>query len=83
MTTNDRRSHATETTRKGGDHMHLNVLYALDIARERRERANVGPAFERPFAGSRPSVRRSLGYRVIAVGRRIAAEPSLELARSR
>ena len=83
MTTNDRRSHATETTPKGGDHMHMNVLYALDIARERRERAIENAADERRFSQPRPSVRRSLGYRVIAVGQRIAAEPSLELARSR
>jgi hypothetical protein len=31
----------------------------------------------------RPSLRRSVGRRVIAIGQRIAAEPSLELVRSR
>ena len=32
---------------------------------------------------NRPSIRRSIGRRVIAVGERIAADPALELARSR
>ena len=63
--------------------MNLSVLYALDIARERREQAYEQAAEERRYSKPRPSVRRSLGYRVIAVGQRIAAEPSLELARSR
>jgi hypothetical protein len=31
----------------------------------------------------RPSVRRSIGRSIIAIGARVAAEPSFELARSR
>ena len=64
--------------------MYLNILYALDVARERRERANAGRRHRAAASPSRarPSVDPS-GYRVIAVGQRIAAEPSLELARSR
>jgi hypothetical protein len=67
--------------------MNLSVLYALDLARERREQAFRDAALQRRLAkvdpSVRTSVRRSLGRRVIAVGQRIAAEPSLELARSR
>jgi hypothetical protein len=63
--------------------MQSQILYALDIARERQQRAidqaSIGQGAER----ARPSIRRSLGRRVIAVGQRIAAEPSLELAQSR
>ena len=63
--------------------MQSQILFALDIARERQERAIEQAAIERCLARPRPSFRRSLGHRLIAVGRRIAAEPSLELARSR
>jgi hypothetical protein len=63
--------------------MHAHILYALDIARERQQEAIDRASIDRLFASSRPSIRRSLGRRVIAVGQRIAAEPSLELARSR
>ena len=54
----------------------------FDQARERQERLIEELQRERRL-GSRSSIRRSIGRRVIAVGHRIAAEPSLELARSR
>ena len=52
---------------------------AADREIEHAERARRA----RPEADPRPSIRRSVGRRVIAVGQRIAAEPSLELAGSR
>lgn len=60
--------------------MHLSSI-DLDLARERQERYIVEAALARLV--ERPSIRRSLGRRVIAIGHRIAAEPTLELARSR
>jgi hypothetical protein len=61
--------------------MNFNQL-ALELARERQEELIEELARER-LIEPRSSIRRSIGRRVIAVGRRIAAEPSLELARSR
>jgi hypothetical protein len=55
---------------------------ALELARERQERLIEEHRQER-LAQNRSSIRRFVGRRVIAVGQRIAAEPSLELARSR
>ena len=55
----------------------------LKLARERHERFIAEAAVSRLVESRTPSIRRSLGRRVIAVGQRIAAEPSLELARSR
>ena len=61
--------------------MNFNQL-ALELARERQERLieehAQARAFEKP-----PSIRRSIGRRIIAVGERIAAERPLELARTR
>lgn len=56
---------------------------ALALAREFQQREIERAAIERRFASTRPSIRRSVGRRVIALGQRIAAEPSLGLARSR
>jgi hypothetical protein len=56
---------------------------ALELARMRQEELIAESALLRRIQRSRPSVRRFVGRRVIAVGQRIAAEPSLELARSR
>ena len=61
----------------------LNTRIALDIAREFQAREVERVANDRRFEPSHPSIRRSVGRRVIAVGQRIAAEPSLELAGSR
>ncbi len=55
---------------------------ALALAQHQRERQIEAAARERSVARS-PSVRRAVGRRIMAVGARIAAEPSLELARSR
>ena len=63
--------------------MQSEILLALEIARDFQAREIEYAARERRFSSPRPSIRRSLGLRVIAVGQRIAAEPSLELARSR
>ena len=60
---------------------------ALELARERQEELIADAARKRRSSDSRPSthpsIRRSIGRRVIAVGERIAADPALELARSR
>ncbi len=56
---------------------------ALELARERQERLIEEHQRARLFERRRSSIRQSIGRRVIAVGHRIAAEPSLELARSR
>ena len=62
--------------------MNLNQL-ALELARERQERLIEEHLHSRRAPENSPSIRRFVGRRVIAVGQRIAAEPSLELARSR
>jgi transcriptional regulator of NAD metabolism len=54
----------------------------LELARERQERL-VAEHLQGRFVERRSSIRQAIGRRVIAVGHRIAAEPSLELARSR
>jgi hypothetical protein len=61
----------------------LNTRIAQDIVREFQAREIERVANDRRFDSTRPSIRRSVGRRVIAVGQRIAAEPSLELAGSR
>ena len=55
------------------------------LAQERIEReiASSAPATAPARARAAPSIRRAIGYRIIAIGARLAAEPSLELARSR
>ena len=55
----------------------------LKLARQRHERFIAEAAQSRLVVTRSSSIRRFLGRRVIAVGLRIAAEPSLELARSR
>ena len=59
------------------------IHIALDIARDFQHREMQRSAIERRFAGTRSSIRQAIGHRVIAVGQRIAAEQSLELARTR
>jgi hypothetical protein len=61
----------------------LHTHVALHIVRDFQAREIERAAVDRRVASTRPSIRRSVGHRVIAVGQRIAAEPSLELARSR
>jgi hypothetical protein len=62
--------------------MNFNQI-ALELARDRQEELIAAAARERRSPRSQESIRRSIGRRVIAVGERIAAEPALELARSR
>ncbi len=62
--------------------MNFNQM-AYELARERQERLIDELARERLLDDGRMSIRRSIGRRVIAIGQRIAAEPSLELARFR
>lgn len=54
----------------------------LELARERQERL-IAEHLQARLVENRSSIRQSIGRRVIAVGQRIAAEPSLGLARSR
>ncbi len=63
--------------------MQSHVYLALALAREHQQREIDRAASERRFSIARSSVRRSIGHRIIAVGQRIAAESSLELAQSR
>jgi hypothetical protein len=55
---------------------------ALELAYLRQQEL-IADALRRPIRVGRPSIRRSIGRRVIAVGERIAAESPLELAQSR
>jgi hypothetical protein len=56
---------------------------ALALAQYQHERMIEAAARERLVGHSSPSVRRAVGRRIMAIGARIAAEPSMELARSR
>jgi hypothetical protein len=62
--------------------MNFNQI-ALELARDRQEQLMAEMARARRIQPSRPSIRRSIGRRVIAMGERIAAERGMELARSR
>ena len=62
--------------------MQTRIGLELALAREFQLREIERQARERRLATPRPSIRRSVGRRVIAFGQRIAAEPSLELAQS-
>jgi hypothetical protein len=63
--------------------MQTQGFLALALAREFQQREIDRAARERRYTTPRPSIRRSIGRRVIAVGQRIASEPSPQLARSR
>jgi hypothetical protein len=56
--------------------------FPLELVRERQERL-IEEAARARLVENRSSIRQSIGHRVIAIGRRIAAEPSMKLARSR
>ncbi len=63
--------------------MNFNQI-ALELARERQEQLIAEMARARQFRSiSRPSIRRSIGRRFVAMGAWIAAESPLELAQSR
>ena len=55
----------------------------LDQARERREEQIRQAALRRQVAASSPSIRLSIGRLMIRIGERVAAEPSMSLARQR
>ena len=55
----------------------------LDQARERREEQIREAALRRQSQRSSPSIRQSIGRPMIRIGERVAAEPSLSLARQR
>ena len=63
--------------------MHTNANYTLQLSKERIERDIQHAADTRRAARSDSSIRRSVGHRIIRFGERLAAEPPLELARSR
>jgi hypothetical protein len=63
--------------------MHSNAQYTLQLSQERIQRDNEHAANSRRAARSETSIRRTVGHRIIRFGERLAAEPSLELARSR
>ena len=63
--------------------MHSNAQYTLQLSQERIQRDIQHAANSRRAARSDASLRRSVGHRIIRFGERLAAEPSLELARSR
>jgi hypothetical protein len=55
----------------------------LDQARERREEQIRQAALRRQVQRSSLSIRQSIGRTMIRIGERVAAEPSLSLARQR
>ncbi len=63
--------------------METQIRIALAHARDFQTREAQRVAEDRRFAHPGLSIRRAVGRRVIAVGQRIAAEPTYELARSR
>jgi hypothetical protein len=63
--------------------MHSNAQYTLQLSQERIQRDIDHAAAMRRVARSDTSIRRTVGHRIIRFGERLAAEPSLELARSR
>jgi hypothetical protein len=63
--------------------MQNHARYTLQLSQERIERDIQHAADTRRAARSEASIRRSVGHRIIRFGERLAAEPSLELARSR
>jgi len=56
---------------------------ALLLVHERQQREVDHVARRRRLGHPSTSLRRAVGHRIIAIGARVAAEPSLELARSR
>ena len=64
--------------------MQNHARYTLQLSQERIERDIQHAAdTRRAAARSDSSIRRTVGHRIIRFGERLAAEPSLELVRSR
>jgi hypothetical protein len=70
-------------TTKGGEKQMQQPWLALALAQERQDREAAHAAAGRRAGRPIPSIRRAIGHRIIAIGARVAAEPPLELARSR
>jgi hypothetical protein len=73
---------------KGGEEVKAEAQIQLQFARERRANDLQAAANARLFVrpASRPvrqPIRRALGRRIIAIGARVAAEPSIQPAQSR
>jgi hypothetical protein len=64
--------------------MQMQPWLAYALARDAQSRRIDAAARERSVARSATSpIRRAVGRRIVSIGARIAAEPSLELVRSR
>jgi hypothetical protein len=63
--------------------MQNHAQYTLQLSKERIQRDIEHAAATRRASRSDTSIRRTVGHRIIKIGERLAAEPSLELARSR
>ncbi len=62
--------------------MNMNWV-AFELARMRQEELIAESALMRRIQPSRPSIRQAIGRRIVQIGARLAAEPSLESVRSR
>jgi len=62
--------------------MNMNWV-AFELARMRQEELIAESALLRRIQRSRPSIRQAIGRRIVQIGARLAAEPSLESVRSR
>ena len=72
------------TDMKGGEkNMQQLPWLSLLLVQDQQQRQIEAAARERRIGRSSSSVRRAVGRRIIAIGARVAADPSLELARSR
>jgi hypothetical protein len=56
---------------------------AFELARMRQEELIAESALMRRIQRSRPSIRQAIGRRIVQIGARLAAEPSIESVRSR
>ena len=63
--------------------MYTTTGLEFQLARERQDREIAHAARMRLCGSQTPSLRRSIGFSIMRIGARLAAEPSLELARSR
>jgi hypothetical protein len=63
--------------------MDTSTQFQLGLAREHQAREIAHAARMRLSDRATPSLRRTVGYTIMRIGARLAAEPSIELARSR
>jgi hypothetical protein len=63
--------------------MQMNSRDRLWLAQDRIAREIDDAAWERRLDRPTPSIRRTVGHSIMRIGARLAAEPSLELARPR